>query len=225
MNVRVMLALALMALVAACAQTGGGSASTLDAWREDFTNLPNGGPPVGADGLYNNMGSCPGEGCSISTWQRLTEPAALREQPVRTARAIATLSEGEWVRAENSVHRVRPSRGVVVDEAQAQYNSNGRRTLRLGDVVYAIDYEGEGFVTLRRRGGNLLSWYDSGEEDGGIRWDPRDEAQTEADQQGGAGFWLQVRRDNGQVGWADAGVMECLGSMDPTEACSARNAQ
>ena len=71
---------------------------------------------------------------------------------------------------------------------------------------------------LQRRGGNLLSWYDSGE-DGGIRWDPRDEAQTQADQQGGAGFWLQVRRDNGQVGWMQ-GVMECLGSMDPTEAAA-----
>lgn len=219
------LILAAVLTLGACAQMGGATETTApDAWTQNQTNLPDGGPTVGADGLHNNMGSCPGEGCSISTWLRVSGPTELREQPSRTARAIATLAEGDWVRAQGSVNRVRPSRGVVVDEAQAQYNSNGGGTLHLGDVVYSIDYEGEGFVTLWRRGDHI-SWYDSGEEGAGIRWDPRDQAQVDADNENGAGFWLQVRRDNGQAGWADAGVMECLGSMDPTEACSARNAQ
>lgn len=223
MNLRMICAWALLALVAACAQTNLDSASAPASWEQTHATLPDGGPPVDADGFHDNMGSCPGEGCSISTWQRVKGPTELREQPSRAARVVATLSEGEWVRAESSVNRVRPNRGVVVDEAQAQYYVNGGGTFHVGDVVYSIDYEGEGFVTLWRRG-DRISWYDAGEQGSGIRWDTKAPEQTAADDANGAGFWLQVQRGNGQIGWADAGAMECLGAMDPTEACSARNA-
>lgn len=222
MKVGVILASALFALVGACAQTSGAANPTPDAWTQNQINLPDGGPPVGADGLHNNMGSCPGEGCSISEWQRVSRTTELREQPSRKARVIATLAEGDWVRAQESVNRVRPIRGVVDDEAQAQYNSNGGETLHLGDVVYSIDYEGEGFISLWRRG-DYVSWYDSGEEGAGIRWEPTTPEQRAADTENGAGFWLQVQRENGQVGWASAGAMECLGAQDPTNACRTRN--
>jgi hypothetical protein len=95
---------------------------------------------------------------------------------------------------------------------------------RVGDVVYTIDYEGEGFVSLWRRG-ETLSWYDQGGEgaSGGIQWETSDPAQRATDQARGVGFWLQVQRDNGQTGWVNAETVECLGSMDPTDACRARN--
>lgn len=188
-------------------------------------SLPDDGPPVGADGLYNNMGSCPGEGCSVSPWQRVRTQTSLRDQPTPAATVVATLAEGEWVRALNSVNRWRPARGVVVDEAQAQYYMNGGAPLHLGDVVYSIDYEGEGFVTLWRRGDNV-SWYDPGGEEsavGGIRWDPIDSLQRDADTTNGAGFWLQVQREDGRIGWVKGETVECLSGMDPTDACRARN--
>jgi hypothetical protein len=220
--------LAAMLMLGACAQTVGSEAApeaAPNAWMQNLTNLPDGGPPVDANGLYNNMGSCPGEGCSISTWQRVRQQARLFEQPTPTSHVVATLAEGEWVRAQNSVHRWRPVRGVVVDEAQAQYYSNGGAPLHVGDVVYTIDYEGEGFVTLWRRGDNA-SWYDPGGEDpavGGIRWERVDPSQRDVDNANGAGFWLQVQRDNAQTGWLSAESVECLSGMDPTDACRARN--
>jgi len=225
---RICLLLAALAL-SACAQS-----ATEEAPERNVTgpvlqtavNLPDDGPPVGADGLYNNMDACPGEGCSVSPWQRITTQTPLLEQPAPAASVVAMLPVGEWVRALNSVERWRPVRGVVVDEEQAQINLNGPGPLLLGDVVYTIGYQGEGFVTLWRRGAEI-SWYPPGGEGsdaGGIRWDPIEPSQREADTANGAGFWIQAQREDGQSGWVRAETVECLSGMDPTDACRTRNA-
>ena len=104
MNVRMILAFALVAFASACAQSAPERNATGPVMQTHI-NLPDDGPPVGADGLYNNMGSCPGEGCSVSPWQRLNTQTPLLEQPTPAATVVATLPEGEWVRALGSVNR------------------------------------------------------------------------------------------------------------------------
>lgn len=220
---RIRLLLAALTL-SACAQSASEHAAPGPVMQTHM-NLPDDGPPVGADGLYNNVGACPGESCSVSPWQRITTQTPLLEQPSPAATAVATLPEGEWVRALGSVDRWRPARGVVVDEEQAQFNLNGPGPLQQGDVVYTIGYEGEGFITLWKRGAEI-SWYPPGGEDsdvGGIRWDPSDRYQRDADTANGAGFWIQAQRENGQSGWVRAETVECLSGMDPTDACRTRN--
>lgn len=224
MKVRVLLVAALVAFASACAQ-GAPERHAPGPVMQTQINLPDDGPPVGADGLYNNMGACPGEGCGVSSWQRINTQTPLLEQPTPAATVVAMLPEGEWVRALNSVDRWRPVRGVVTDEAQAQYNLNGAGPLQLGDVVYTIGYEGEGFITLWKRGAEI-SWYDPGGDGpavGGIRWDPIDPSRRDADTANGAGFWIQAQRENGQSGWVRAETVECLSGMDPTDACRTRN--
>jgi len=219
--VRTISVAALAMLLSACAQHGHEAApAASEPWQQAQTNLPDGGPPVDADGLHDEVGSCPGEGCVLSSWQLLKESTPLREHPTRAARVLATLPAGEWVRAAGSVNRWRPQRGVVVSEVQGMETESGRAALRVGDVVYTVDYEGEGYVVLWRRG-ETFSWYwPEAEGTGGIRMDAVDPAQASA---GGAGFWIKVRRDNGQIGWVLGETVECLDGQDPTDACRARN--
>lgn len=214
---RSLAASALVALVSACAQTGAGAPSPLasEAWIQTQAHLPDGGPPVDADGLYNGVGSCPGEGCAIALWQVMREPVSLYAQPNRTAAVVATLSAGEWVRAGERVHRWRPGRGVVAGEMEAAYGAEERH-LKNGDVVYSIDYEGEGWVAIWRRGDTFSS------DGSGIVWDEFNEAQHAADQAGGGGFWLQMHRENGQTGWMLGEHLTCYPN-DLSEECAERN--
>lgn len=216
---------ALALLLSACAQHGDAPAhaAASEPWLQTQTNLPDSGPPVDADGLHDAVGSCPGEGCVLSSWQLMKTSTALREQPTRASRALATLPVGEWVRAVDSVNRWRPQRGVVVSDVQGTETASESAALHVGDVVYTIDYEGEGYVTLWRRG-DTISWYWPEVADtGGIRMDAVDHAQSAADDAGGGGFWIKVRRDNGQIGWVLGETVECLDGQDPTDACRARN--
>ena len=221
MTLRFLLVSTLAVLIGACAQTGSVSQSALasEPWLQTQATLPDGGPPVDADGFYNGVGSCPGEACDVATWHVMRESVALYAQPNRTAAVVATLSAGEWVRAGERVHRLRPLRGVVVGEVENAQGGEGRR-LEVGDVVYTVDYEGEGWVALWRRG-DFFSWDGSSD---GIRWDEIDEAQDEADRAGGGGWWLQMHRENGQTGWMLGEHLTCSPG-DPTDECRERNQQ
>lgn len=226
MNGRMILAAALVALVGACAQLGGHSETAAPAasepWAQTQSNLPDGGPPIDADGLYDSMGSCPGEACEVAHWQYFDAPKELRASPNRTAPVIITLAANEWVSVRDMVHRWRPVRGVVVGDVQGADQDETRR-LSIGDVVYTIDYEGEGFISLWRRG-DLFSWYDPGEEGpvvDGIRWDAFDEAQRAADNAAGGGWWIQLQRENGQTGWVQE--LNCYAGWDPGDKCGERN--
>ncbi|MGD9965872.1 MAG: hypothetical protein AB7T59_05085 [Hyphomonadaceae bacterium] len=156
-------------------------------------------------------------------WHIMREPVPLYAQPNRTAAVVATLSAGEWVHAIESVHRWRPSRGVVVADVEGVQSAG--TPLAVGDVVYTIDYEGEGFVTLWRRG-ETHSWYDPGGAGvvDGIRWEIPDEAQFAADRAAGAGWWIQMRRENGQVGWLLGEHLTCY-ARDLSDECRERNPQ
>lgn len=221
---RSLMAPAFALLLGACAHEANDARQTLasEPWLQTAATLPDGGPPVDADGFFDGVGSCPGEGCDVVAWHIMREPVALYAEPNRTAAVVATLAAGEWVRAGETVHRWRPSRGVVVSEVQNAQGGPSR--LAEGDVVYSVDYEGEGFITLWRRG-DTLSWYDDGGDGDvidGIRWDPRNETQAAADRAGGGGWWIQMSRENGQTGWMLGEHLSCY-PRDLTEECASRN--
>jgi hypothetical protein len=231
MKVRFALSTLLFAFAAACAQFPawpGRSETPAPAAQPAQEFLPDGGPPV-VNGFYDAVGSCPFEGCGAGDVY-MTGPVALLERSAPGARVVATIPAGEWAFVANTVSRYRPARGVVVGEV-ANVSSYGdvQPVLHIGDVVYAIDYEGEGQSTLWRRG-DRMTWSDTGDRDSngvtdGIRWDPSSQEQWAADEAAGAGWWLELTRANGERGWVrDLSNVDCLGAIDAPPHCGTRPA-
>lgn len=171
------------------------------------------------------VAACPGEACDVLRWQRAREQTPLRAEPVLNARTVATLTAGEWVEALSFSDTRREQRGVVVGEVQNVISEGAH--LNVGDVVTVVADEGEGYITLSR-GDDLIGYMASGSTQGpevvdGIRWETPSAAEQAADEAAGVGFWLEVRRSNGRVGWAPANLFNCYSLRDPTEECRARN--
>ena len=100
-----------------------------------------GGPPT-VNGVYT-FGDCEGEGgCGYKNW-RVIQPTPLRAETLQTARVIATLAAGEWVHVEQIETRLVPRRGIVRANTP---------NFRAGEIVYALENEGEGYVNMWRRG-------------------------------------------------------------------------
>ena len=221
MQLRLALAAVLFLAIGACAQVSGALSRDRETQQAQDV-LPDGGPPV-VNGFYDFEGSCPFEGCGLGDLYALA-PVELRERPAIDARVVATVQAGEWVSTLNSINRLRPARGVVIGEVRNLYDSgNGFPLLAVGDVVYAVDYEGEGMTRLWRRG-EFISWQETGSDengvDDGIRWTWSTEEERAADQAAGAGWWLEVQRANGERGWTrNAGDFDCLAQIDPSPRC------
>lgn len=213
MQFRFALAAALLLVIGACAQVGG----ALNRDRETATQqaqefLPDGGPPV-VNGLYEARGACPFEGCSLGEL-RARGPVELQERPQPSAPVVATVPRGEWVSTVESIHRLRPTRGVVAETFEVQVGEHETRLIEAGDVVYVTDYYGEGEVELWRRGERF------GDMGASINWEDYSDEQRAADAAAGAGWWIEVRRENGQTGWVlNGGDFDCLGVIDAPEAC------
>ena len=185
------------------------------------TRLGADGPEV-IGGLYDAWGSCPFEGCGPEEVMA-KDAIQLYDRPGPGGKVIGTLAQGEWALVTNTILRHRPPRGVVVgpvrDASPPQNKPNA--TLKPGDVVYILDFFGEGDVQLAR-GDDLFGWNDGGTGEQ-IRFDPVPEAQIEADKAMGTGWWIEVRRANQQIGWtAPEAPLDCLGMIDPSDACRAR---
>ena len=149
MQFRLALAAALLLAIGACAQISGALNRDRETQQAQDV-LPDGGPPV-VNGFYDFEGSCPFEGCGLGDLYALV-PVELLERPALDARVVATVQTGEWVSTRNSINRSRPARGVVIGEVRNLYSSgNGIPVLEVGDVVYVVDYEGEGVTRLWRR--------------------------------------------------------------------------
>lgn len=160
------------------------------------TALPGAGPPM-TDGLYVLPGACPGEGCELGAWVA-TRVDDLRARPDQNAPVVAHVAEGENVDAVDSLLRLKPVRGVVFRADQG---------LEVGDVVYMLDSQGEGFMTLWRRG-EALTWSWPSEDRGtvdettGVHWDrPEAEWQTPPAPGPFEGWWVEIKGADGQVGW------------------------
>lgn len=217
MAVRLAIASALLCLVSACAQIGAMERDQSSDAQQAQEFLPDGGPPV-TNGFYDAHGSCPFEGCTLGDLYT-TGPVPLLERPALDARVVTTAPAGEWLKNGNSIMRLRPSRGVVVGEVHHVYDSgHGVPVLEIGDVVYAVDYEGEGMTQLWRRG-EMISWLDEGNADE-IRWVDSTPEQRSAADAAGAGWWLELVRANGERGWVrDHANLDCMGVIDAAPRC------
>lgn len=207
---------ALLSLIAACAQISGAlSRDDQSAARQAQEFLPDGGPPV-VNGYYEAQDACPFEGCQLGDLLA-TAPIDLRGEPNRAAPIVAAVSAGEWVSVGRSIDRFRPVRGIVVAAHEVQAYE---RTIRLeaGDVIYVLDSYGEGFHLLWRRGD---TWQGEPNDDGdAIRYEWPSNQQRAADDAASAGWWIEVRRDNGESGWVLGGEgLGCLGAIDESETC------
>lgn len=213
MKFRFALAAALLLALGACAQVS----SVLDGERETPTQqaqefLSDGGPPV-VNGFYDTQGACPFEGCSLGEW-RARGPVELHAQPHPSAPVVATVPPGEWVNTVTSINRARPTRGVVAEAIEINLYEQEPKRLEAGEVVYMVDYYGEGEVELWRRGERFPYM---GE---GIRWEFPSEEQRAADTAAGAGWWIEVQRENGERGWVtNGGDFDCVGAIDAPTAC------
>lgn len=156
------------------------------------------GPPT-VDGVYTYP-DCEGEGgCNYRNWRTVQLTPLLAEHSRRAA-VLGTLMPGEWVHVEELATRLVPRRGVVREDTS---------DLRAGEVVYGLEYEGEGFLSIWRRGERASVGY---EEQPAIEWDQ--ERASVADLES-LGTWARVTRENGQAGWVrlEDGHFECLGSL------------
>jgi hypothetical protein len=208
MRVVLVLAAALLVLVSACAQTARvGGARAQQA--QEF--LPDGGPPV-VNGFYEVEEPC--SGCLDARADRDVE---LLARPHPDAAVIGSTSYGEWVNWVGAHYRMRPIRGVVLREREV-----GGVRLGVGDVVYIVDtrsdyYAEDTIPTVWFRGETFVYEPEEGEADF-IRWDTRWDspslAQRIADDAAGAGEWFEVRRANGERGWAPEHRFSCWWGRD-----------
>jgi hypothetical protein len=197
-------AIAVFALVGACAQFGGARQS------QEF--LPDGGPPV-VNGFYEERDRfpCSSESCS---YVRAFMPAfSLRERPYPDAAAVADIAEREWFRRVGAIYRMRPIRGVVQQVIEIDQMTGDGAVLRLepGDVIYIVDtrtVSDDPGVTIWFRG---AAYYFVSDESDAIVWETRTREQADADAAAGEGWWQEVRRVNGQRGFALAGQVGCFG--------------
>ncbi|MEQ1780419.1 MAG: hypothetical protein ABMA14_03605 [Hyphomonadaceae bacterium] len=167
-----------------------------------------GKPSPLVDGLFELFGACPGEGCGLGDW-RAFGPVKLLADSIAGAPVVTTVPDGEWVTVVKSIDRVAPQRGVVLKDSDEVY---------AGDEIWAVGYEGEGIVTVWR-GGDLVSV--GGSDEDVVRWDQIPE---QAAPKPRAGWWVQVRRANGQNGWVlNGGGFGCIGAIDPPPECDQRN--
>ena len=160
------------------------------------------GPPT-VNGIYIDKGACPGEGCYLESKIKAREAAALYQEKRADSPVLATIEPDEWVEILSTEDRVVPVPGT--DRAT-------------GERVYMLGYEGEGCSTVWKKG-ELSSWCD---DDGDLSNDsivwsgPVDSTDTSL------GFWVEVKRANGQTGWLgqdSTRSFACTGYQDRDPDC------
>lgn len=193
---RVAVLLVCMALGACNAEV-----TPIDSPTRSSAAAPAADEPPTIDGVYTYP-DCEGEGgCPFRNW-RTIEPTIMLAEQSPTARVLATLAPGEWVSVEAVETRLVPVRGVV---------RGGGDSLPAGEVVYQLEYEGEGYSAYWVRG-QRASLDDSVQVD----WEQQVVSPTV---QATLGLWARVRRQNGQVGWVHETGFECMGQLAGDEGC------
>lgn len=158
-------------------------------------------PPT-ENGAYVARGVCFGEGDCYRHW-RASAPVQLHERLDPASPVIATVAPGEWVEAIDGQLRLRPLRGVVKRATE-------KPPLAVGDVVYMLEPLGEGDYALWRKGQALEHDWISGGDDEPITWDT---SAPPAPAGAILGWWVQLKRENGQTGWVNEPKFECMGPL------------
>lgn len=132
-------------------------------------------------GDYEMTSDCPDQGCSYGPALFSNSTSLYADQDTR-GRVVATIPVTECVlKTGNDSLLSAPRRGVVLETAER---------FVAGDVIYLTNYEGEGYSTIWRRGEYIQQFQD----EVAVRWDEGPDDPRE-------GYWVEVRRANGQVGW------------------------
>jgi hypothetical protein len=159
-----------------------------------------GGPPT-RDGIYI-YADCEGEGgCPFKNWRTISPTSIWQAQDPASA-VVATLEPGEFVTVERVETWIVPVRGVVVKDAEG---------LTSGEVVYLLEYMGEGYTTIWRQGGKTEIGYDAQ-----IDWDDQVVPDGAANK---LGLWAKVKRASGERGWLFDPRFECMGQLAGDEGC------
>ncbi|NWG53343.1 MAG: hypothetical protein HXY28_06450 [Hydrogenophilaceae bacterium] len=171
-----------------CAKWAIGPDAPALPWSAALTN-----PPLAQDipppqDIYEGHGEqtsdCYNEACTPPP-VRITNATPLHARPDASSPVVATVTDGECVATTGDYKlRATPQRGVALDAFG---------DLTAGDVIYALAYAGDGFVTIWRRGETL----DVDFSELAVRWDPPSAA---ADPR--VGNWLELARADGARGWA-----------------------
>lgn len=169
-------------------------------------------PPT-VNGVYIQKGACPGEGCYLKGKIKAYDAVNLYSDKRTDAAAIARIEKGEWVEILSTEDRFIPLRGVVRE---------GKRDHKTGDIVYMLGYEGEGCSDVWNKG-KSSTWCDPGSDPNPgpdvIDWDAVTPSSDTT-----LGFWVEVKRGNGQAGWlreGDDGLRKfgCTGYQDRDADC------
>lgn len=167
----------------------------------------NDAPPT-ENGVYIAHGVCFGEGGCFKHW-RAYEPVQVHEQLDPASPVIATVAPDEWVEAIDGQLRLVPLRGVVKTATK-------NPPLAVGDVVYMLESEGEGFYVLWHKGKTVNHDWAEGDQNEPITWD-KERAPAPA----GAivGWWVQLKLANGKLGWVNDPRFECMGPLQGSANC------
>jgi hypothetical protein len=170
------------------------------------STAPSDGPPT-QNGAYVLL-DCEGEGgCPYKNW-RVVEPTPLYAESSTAAQIIDTLVPKEWLRVERVETRLVPRRAVVIADIQG---------LQAGDVIYLLDNEGEGNVSVWRRGEfRSLDYVQDPELNAQLKFD---EPHVPEALKAKLGRWVLIQRQNGQQGWVHQGRFECMGRLGGDEGC------
>lgn len=163
-------------------------------------------PPL-KDGVYISRGICFGEGSCFRHW-RASAPVPLHERVDPDSPVVATVVTDEWVEVMEGQLRLVPMRGIV-------NRATDRPRLAVGDVVYMLEPQGEGFYSLWRNGRVLDHDWAEGDDDEPITWEPAAEPPAGAV----LGWWVRVKRANGQSGWVKDPEFECMGQLQGSSDC------
>lgn len=163
-------------------------------------------PPL-QDGVYVARGVCFGEGGCYRNW-RAFKPVQIHQRPDPASPVVATVAPGEWVEAIDGQYRFAPQRGVV-------HTATAKPPLAVGDVVYMLEPLGEGYYVLWHRGKTPEPDWAEGGDDEPITWEARPEPPPGAV----IGWWVQLKRANGQSGWVNNPEFECMGQLAGDSNC------
>lgn len=155
-------------------------------WSERLTNPVLAASILPPKDLYEDSFEITSDTCFEDCPPNLTrtaEPTPIYERPDPGSPLLATIPAGECVDNRDFKSFSTPHRGVVLETYDGYV---------AGDVIYYLNYEGEGTYMAWWRGD--YTWVDDGPE---IRWDPEPETPDPR-----AGPWVELLRADGTRGWA-----------------------
>jgi hypothetical protein len=146
---------------------------------------------------YVDWGACPYEGCVYDDWIASSE-VQIHHNRFENSPVEFTVGLGETVRAETGVvvtSRYGESRiHRPLDLPWRRKDTSGTLSLRPGDVLYTLHYQGEGVY---------LFWF-KGQTYGGEIFFPDDD-DVDVLSRPVCEWWVKIRNRSGRVGWTKQG--------------------